>query len=252
VGYEDYLQAHLPGAVFVDLATELAAAPEPTAGRHPLPTPEDFAESVARWGARDGQELVFYDDQGGMSAARGWWLARHAGLPARLLDGGLAAWIAAGGELETGAGHAPSGTGEPAKPGWGHMPVLSADQAAALARSGTLLDARAGERYRGEVEPIDPRAGHIPGALSAPTAGNLADDACFRSADDLAARFADLGATPGADVGVYCGSGVTASHQVAALAAAGIDAALFPGSWSAWSSDPSRPVAVGAAPGERD
>ncbi|MGO2632322.1 MAG: sulfurtransferase [Galactobacter sp.] len=250
VGYDDYLISHLPHAVFVDLATELAATPSPELGRHPLPTPQAFAHAVARWGVAQGQELVFYDDQGGMSAARGWWLARHAGLPARVLSGGLAAWVRHGGATSAGAETPPSGTDtsgteNPARPGWGHLPVLSADGAAALAETGILLDARAGERYRGETEPIDPRAGHIPGALSAPTAANLGDDGSFRDAPALAARFADLGATPGSDVGVYCGSGVTASHQVLALAVAGIEAALYPGSWSQYSSDPARPVAVG-------
>ncbi|MGO3151596.1 MAG: sulfurtransferase [Galactobacter sp.] len=252
VGYDGYLSAHLPGATFVDLATELASSPSPEQGRHPLPTPHDFADAVARWGVTEGQELVFYDDLGGMSAARGWWLARHAGLPARMLDGGLAAWIRHGGDTMAGAEAPPSGTANPARPGWGHMPVLSADDAAALAADGVLLDARAGERYRGETEPMDPRAGHIPGALSAPTAANLAHDGCFRDADHLAARFADLGATPGVRVGAYCGSGVTASHQVFALAVAGIDAALYPGSWSQWSSDPARPVAVGPLPDGAD
>jgi thiosulfate/3-mercaptopyruvate sulfurtransferase len=128
----------------------------------------------------------------------------------------------------------------------GGMPVLSMDDAADLPRSGgVLLDARAGERYRGEAEPVDPRAGHVPGARSAPTTENLAADGTFLGADDLRRRFADLGAEPGRPVGVYCGSGVTAAHQVAALAAAGVNAALWPGSWSQWSADPSRPAATG-------
>jgi thiosulfate/3-mercaptopyruvate sulfurtransferase len=125
------------------------------------------------------------------------------------------------------------------------MPVLSIDQAAELPSSGLLLDARAEERYSGEVEPIDPRAGHVPGAVSAPTADNLAEDGTFRPPAELRRRFSALGARPGAEVGVYCGSGVTAAHEVAALAAAGIEAALWPGSWSQWSADPQRPAATG-------
>ncbi|AGL17568.1 sulfurtransferase [Actinoplanes sp. N902-109] len=126
----------------------------------------------------------------------------------------------------------------------GHLPTLTAGEAAELARAGVLLDARAGERYRGETEPVDPRAGHIPGAVSAPTAGNLTDGVpLFRPAEQLRERFQQLDGKP---VGVYCGSGVTAAHEVAALAVAGIDAALYPGSWSAWSSDPARPAATGA------
>jgi thiosulfate/3-mercaptopyruvate sulfurtransferase len=126
--------------------------------------------------------------------------------------------------------------------------VLTADEAAALARDGVLLDARAGERYRGETEPVDARAGHIPGARSAPTAGNLTADGSFAAADALRARYAALGVVPGTEVGVYCGSGVTAAHAIAALRIAGIDAALYPGSWSAWSGDPQRPVATGPEP----
>jgi thiosulfate/3-mercaptopyruvate sulfurtransferase len=133
----------------------------------------------------------------------------------------------------------------------GQLPTLDADQAAEFPDAGLLLDARAAERYRGEVEPVDPRAGHIPGALSAPTTENL-DSASGRFLDDadLAARFADLGVRADTPVAVYCGSGVTAAHQIAALAAVGIDAALFPGSWSAWSNDLTRPAATGPAPGE--
>jgi len=125
------------------------------------------------------------------------------------------------------------------------MPVLSIDEAAAWPSSGVLLDARAGERYRGEVEPVDPRAGHVPGAVSAPATENLAPDGTFRPAAELAERFTALGAQPGRPVGVYCGSGVTAAHEVAALAVAGVEAALWPGSWSQWSADPGRPVATG-------
>jgi thiosulfate/3-mercaptopyruvate sulfurtransferase len=128
------------------------------------------------------------------------------------------------------------------------MPVLTIDEAATLPGAGVLLDARAGERYRGETEPVDARAGHVPGAVSAPTTGNLAPDGTFLPAAVLSERFAGLGVTPGRAVGAYCGSGVTAAHEVAALAVAGIDAALWPGSWSQWSADPGRPVTTGDRP----
>jgi thiosulfate/3-mercaptopyruvate sulfurtransferase len=172
----------------------------------------------------------------------------------RILDGGLAAWTARGLALEPG-----DVTPEPGdvvvRPGG--MPVLDADDAAALADGeGVLLDARAAERYRGEVEPVDPQAGHIPGAASAPTTGNLREDGRFLSTAELKRRFGELGVSTGSTsgeggstsggVGVYCGSGVTAAHQVAALAVAGVDAALYPGSWSQWSNDPAREVATGA------
>ncbi len=242
-GREHHRDGHLPGAVYVDLDTELASHPaDPTQGRHPLPDIADLQAAARRWGIGADRPVVAYDATGGLAAGRAWWLLRWAGLTdVRLLDGGLAAWTAAGHPTEAGEVPAPE-PGDVELTG-GHLPVLDADGAAELARTGLLLDARAAERYRGDVEPIDPRAGHIPGAVSAPTGDNLAPDGRFRPTDELRARFAELGAA--GQVGVYCGSGVTAAHQVAALAAIGVDAALYPGSWSAWSSDPDRPVATG-------
>jgi thiosulfate/3-mercaptopyruvate sulfurtransferase len=244
-GREKYLAGHLPGAVFVDLETELADPPSAAEGRHPLPSLQRLQACARRWGIRADDMVVTYDATGGLAAARAWWLLRWGGLSdVRLLDGGLDAWRAAGGELETGDVVPVPGD---VKLTGGGMPVLSIDDAAALPGSGgVLLDARAGERYRGEVEPIDPRAGHVPGALSAPTTENLASDGRFRPAAELAVRFAALGAEPGRTVGVYCGSGVTAAHEVAALAAVGVKAALWPGSWSQWSHDPDRPAATGS------
>ncbi len=242
-GRERHLAGHLPGAVYVDLETELAAPPSAAGGRHPLPAVADLQAAARRWGVRAGDAVVAYDATGGLAAARAWWLLRWGGLAdVRLLDGGLQAWVAAGGELEV--GDVVPGPGDVVLTGGG-MPTLTADGAAALpASGGVLLDARAAERYRGEVEPVDPVAGHVPGAVSAPTTENLAPGGTFR--DDLAGRFAALGVRPGTAVGVYCGSGVTAAHEVAALAEAGIEAALWPGSWSEWTGDPSRPVATGA------
>jgi thiosulfate/3-mercaptopyruvate sulfurtransferase len=243
-GHADYLAGHLPGAVFVDLETELADPPTPADGRHPLPSLQRLQACARRWGIRDGDAVVAYDATGGLAAARAWWLLRWGGLTdVRLLDGGLDAWVAAGGELTD--GDVVPEAGDVTLTGGG-MPVLSIDEAAALpASGGLLLDARAAERYRGEVEPIDPRAGHVPGAVSGPTTENLTDGR-FRPAAELAERFADLGAVTGTTVGVYCGSGVTAAHEIAALAHAGIEAALWPGSWSQWSSDLGRATAVGA------
>ncbi|MFX0580303.1 sulfurtransferase [Nocardia nepalensis] len=239
-GPQHYLAGHIPGAVFVDLETELAAPPSPARGRHPLPDPTQLEKCARSWGVRTGDPVVVYDATGGMAAARAWWLLRWAGIAdVRILDGGLPAWISAGGEIATGAEPDPELGDIEVDPG--QMPVIDADAAAKW--SGVLLDARAGERYRGEVEPVDPQAGHIPGAISAPTAENLDADGRFHSADVLRDRFAAFGSGP---VAVYCGSGVTAAHQVAALAAAGIEAALYPGSWSQWSNDPKRPVATGA------
>ncbi|ROS31459.1 sulfurtransferase [Cellulomonas sp. PhB150] len=241
-GHEQYLAGHLPGAVFVDLDAELAAPPSPAEGRHPLPAVADLEAAARRWGVREDRAVVAYDGGGGISAARAWWLLRWAGLrEVRLLDGGLEAWTAAGLPLEAGAVVAEPGD-LVVRPGG--MPTIDADDAAAW--DGPLLDARAAERYAGEVEPVDPQAGHIPGAVSAPTASNLDADGTFLAADALRDRFRALGAAAGAPVAVYCGSGVTAAHEVAALASVGIEAALYPGSWSQWSNDEARPVATGS------
>ncbi|WP_443031980.1 sulfurtransferase [Streptomyces sp. CA-210063] len=246
-GREHYAAGHIPGAVYVDLDTELAAPPSPEGGRHPLPELADLRAAARRWGVGEGRSVVVYDDLGNAAAARAWWLLRFAGVTeVKLLDGALAAWKAAGLELE-------SGTPTPPLPGdvvlrSGGLPVTDADGVAELAASGLLLDARAAERYRGEVEPVDPRAGHIPGAVSAPTGENLAADGTFRSAEELRERFLAKGAGEAERIGVYCGSGVTAAHQIAALAIAGFEATLFPGSWSAWSADPARPAVKGSRP----
>lgn len=257
-GREQYLAGHLPGAVYVGLETELAASATPTDGRHPLPDAASLEAAARRWGVRAGGTVVAYDATGGMSAARAWWLLRWGGVPGvRLLDGGLAAWRSAGGSLEAGEVTPPMGDVVLVP---GALATLEADDAAALASAGVLLDARAGERYRGEVEPVDPRAGHIAGAVSAPTSENLDADGRFLGAEALRARFAALGAVAaqgrdaaGADpvaprIGVYCGSGVTAAHEAAALATLGIEAALYPGSWSQWSADPDRAVTTGPDP----
>jgi thiosulfate/3-mercaptopyruvate sulfurtransferase len=242
-GHEHHRAGHLPGAVFVDLETELAAPASVAEGRHPLPSLQALQSAARRWGLMQHSRVVVYDAIGGLAAARAWWLLRWGGFAdVTILDGGLAAWTAAGGELET--GEVVPAPGEVTLTGGG-MPVLTAEEAATLADGGgVLLDARAGERYRGEVEPVDPRAGHVPGAVSAPTAENLDPVGQFRTAAVLGERFAALGIEPGTTVGVYCGSGVTAAHEVAALAEAGIQAALWPGSWSQWSADPARPVAT--------
>jgi thiosulfate/3-mercaptopyruvate sulfurtransferase len=242
-GHQHYLTGHLPGAVFADLDADLAAAPSPAAGRHPLPDVAILQAAARRWGVRRTSAVVAYDDSGGLAAARAWWLLRWAGLAGvRLLDGGLAAWRRAGLPLEP--GEVTPEPGDVVLTG-GALPTLDADAAAALAGTGVLLDARAAERYRGETEPIDPRAGHIPGAVNAPAAANLGPDGRFLPAAVLRERFAALGVDGATPVGAYCGSGVTAAHEIAALTLAGFDgAALYPGSWSQWSSDPSRPIAL--------
>lgn len=240
-GREDHRAGHIPGAVYVDMDTELASHGAPSEGRHPLPTPEAFHEAVRGWGINTGDVIVAYDSGTGVAASRAWWLLRHSGLRSiHILDGGLAAWREAGGELESGDVHADPGNVELS---WGHMPVIGIDEAAALPEHGLLVDVRAPERYRGEVEPMDPVAGHIPGAINAPNTDNLDSRGRFLPASEIRRRHLELGLgeRPAA---VYCGSGVNAAHAVAALELAGITVALYPGSWSQWSNTPGRPVAT--------
>ena len=237
-----YDAGHLPGAHYVDLEHDLTAPrrPDGVGGRHPLPDAEVFGAAMRRCGVSAGRPVVVYDQADGTAAARCWWLLRHAGHDdVRVLDGGYEAWIAAGRAVTTTAPDPTSGDFEPC---FGAMPVLDADSAAGVARDGLLLDARAAERYRGEYEPIDPVAGHIPGSVSAPTTRNVAGGR-FRSPAELREQFAALGADGTRPVGAYCGSGVTAAHEVLALELAGLSAALYVGSWSDWITDPSRPVA---------
>ena len=241
-GRDAHLAGHLPSAVYASLDDDLSDHSRPGLGRHPLPTGSALQAAARRWGIRAGQPVVVYDDWNRAGSARAWWVLSAAGIPdVRILDGGLAAWTAAGGDLQSG----------PVQPGEGDVtvvhqdlyaggrPVLTADQLAAGAVS-TVLDARAPERYRGEVEPVDSVAGHVPGARNLPSLSVLDSDGGFRPDAELAALADQAGA--GASTGVYCGSGVTASVVLAALSAAGIDAALFPGSWSQWSGE-GRPAA---------
>ena len=248
-GRDDHAAGHIPGAVYVSLDDELAEHGAPTDGRHPLPSRARLEAAARRWGLSDGDAVVVADDLNGMSAARAWWLLRAAGVAdVRILDGGLRAWRAADLPIETGAVVPEPGDvvlGEFGA-GRGALPASGIDDVAAFPETGLLTDARAGERYRGEVEPIDPRAGHIPGAVNRPTGANLVSGAGFKSADALRAEFEALGVRDDVPVAVYCGSGVTAAHQIAALAIAGFDAVLYPGSWSQWSNHADRPVQTGA------
>jgi thiosulfate/3-mercaptopyruvate sulfurtransferase len=241
---DGYGKGHLPGAVFVDLDRDLAAPPG-AGGRHPLPAPEAFQAAMRRAGVRDDRPVVAYDQGEPGGAARAWWLLGWFGHPdARVLDGGIGAWVAAGLPLTT----------ETPDPGPGDFTVrpggrslLDAAGAAHLAATGVLLDARAPARYQGLEEPVDPVAGHIPGAGNAPMAELLGDHGLVPAAT-LRRLLEGHGARPGTPVGAYCGSGVVASHLVLALEVAGIPASLYAGSWSDWVADPSRPVATGPNP----
>ena len=238
-GRERYLAGHVPGARFLDLETVLTRHGAPTDGRHPLPDAATLAAGLGALGVAAGSTLVVYDEAGSFAASRAWWVLRWAGLNVRVLDGGIAAWQAAGLPLV--------GGDEVAAPvalrlSVGHLPTLDADQAAAHPGGGVLVDVRAPERFRGEVEPVDPVAGHIPGAVNRPVTGLFAPDGRLPTDEELQRALALPDDVP---VAAYCGSGVSGAQAVLALAALGREAALYPGSWSAWSNDPSRPVAVG-------
>jgi thiosulfate/3-mercaptopyruvate sulfurtransferase len=236
-GRDAFERGHIPGAVYVSLEDELSDHTVEGRGRHPLPTGRALEADGRRWGLRDGVPVVVYDDWNRAGSARAWWVLTAAGIEnVRILDGGLAAWT---GPLEKGPATAQPGDVTVRYPDLyaGALPTLSAEEAIAVE---TLLDARAPERFRGDVEPIDPVAGHIPGARNVPSTGLLADDGTFLTEAELAQRLGLAG-----DVGAYCGSGVTASVVVVALASLGVDAALYPGSWSEWSSEAGRPVETG-------
>jgi thiosulfate/3-mercaptopyruvate sulfurtransferase len=243
-GRSAYLAGHLPGAVYVSLEDELSDHTVVGRGRHPLPSGPTLTAAARRWGVRDGRPVVVYDDWNRAGSARAWWVLRAAGLTdVYILDGGLAGWKAAGGPLDTGAVEPDAGDVTLSHDDLyaGAMPTLSADEVDTV----LLLDARAPERFRGDVEPVDPVAGHIPGARNLPSTAVLAGDGTFLADTEIDAQLARRGVGDAQAVGVYCGSGVTAAVAIAALTARGRPAALFPGSWSQWSSDPTRAVARG-------
>ncbi|MCZ4519861.1 sulfurtransferase [Rhodococcus ruber] len=246
-GYE---LGHIPHAQFVDLDADLAAPPDHGSGasrndpnhrgRHPLPDEETFVAAMRGAGVSDDSSVVVYDGGPATAAARGWWLLRYYGhADVRVLDGGLAQWVAAGFPIGTEPSIVAAGSFT-ARPSLAR--VLDVDDVLDFARDNVLLDARAPERFRGEVEPVDPVAGHIPGAINRPTTDNVDSDGKFLDPEVLDGTFGGL-VPEGKDVAVYCGSGVTAAHQILALELAGIDAALYPGSWSGWITDPTRPRA---------
>jgi thiosulfate/3-mercaptopyruvate sulfurtransferase len=245
-GHAAYLQGHIPGAVYVSLEDELTDHTLAGRGRHPLPSGRSVEASALRWGVREGVPVVVYDDWNRAGSSRAWWVLTAAGIEnVRILDGGLSAWRAAGGSLAEGPVTPPPGNVTVSHDNLyaGALPTLTAEQVDAA--EVTLLDARAPERFRGEVEPVDRVAGHIPGAKNLPSGQLLAADGTFLAQHDLAQLLADNGIVRAEPIGAYCGSGVTATITLAALATMGYRAALYPGSWSEWSSDPARAVARG-------
>lgn len=247
-GAAAYAAGHVPGAAYVDLPTDLAgpAAPDGSGGRHPLPDPDRLAEALRRVGVEDDRPVVVYDDWAGRAAARAWWLLRWLGhRDVRVLDGGWSAWVAAGGEVERTATAERPSRGGSFTPRPGAMPVVGAAEVAS--GQAVVVDARDAPRYSGEHEPVDPVAGHVPGAVNVPTGANLDAAGRFLPAAQLQETYARAGAVAGgAPVVAYCGSGITACHDLLALEVAGVPAAaLYAGSWSDWVSDPARPVARG-------
>lgn len=243
-GARAYAAGHLPGAVYAHLDTDLSGAKTGRNGRHPLPQRDTLAATAGRWGIAPGVQVVTCDAQGGPYASRAWWLLRWLGHDAvAVLDGGLAAWQAEGGALSTAT---PASAPQPPYPAVAPaMPTVNADRLLARLDEVQILDARNGERYRGEVEPLDAVAGHIPGATLRFFKDNLGPDGRFKPAAQLRAEFEALG-VPARPVVQQCGSGVTACHNLLAMAHAGLGiSTLYPGSWSEWCSDPQRPVARG-------
>jgi thiosulfate/3-mercaptopyruvate sulfurtransferase len=244
-GRLDFETSHIPGAVFVDLETELAGSPG-AGGRHPLPAVAVFEQAMRDIGVCQDSLVVAYDAATSQAAARLWWLLTDAGHhQVKVLNGGLAAWTAAG--LPTAAGpNTPVARGNfVARPGQ-RAQLSAAELLPKLARpdAPTLIDVRAPERYAGESEPIDPVAGHIPGAINVPSTANLETDGRFRTPAEIRALYAAAGRTD--DAVLYCGSGITAAQSLLALESAGLTAAIYPGSWSDWITDPSRPIVTGS------
>lgn len=242
-GEAEHAAGHVPGAAYVDLPTALAGPPG-DGGRHPLPDPAVLQAAMRAVGVRGDRPVVAYDDWDGRAAARCWWLLRWAGHPdVRVLDGGWGAWLAAGHPVATGVEEVAPGD-LVVRPG--SVPTVTAAELPDVVARGVVLDARDPVRYAGEVEPVDPVAGHVPGAVNVPTGANLAEDGTFLDPTTLAEVYAAARDRPTA---VYCGSGVTAAHDLLALEVAGLTgAALYPGSWSEWVRDPDRGVATGHDP----
>lgn len=249
-GKAAYDRSHLPGARYAHLDDDLARRPRHGEGRHPLPEPEAFVATLGRWGIRATDTVVAYDEGSGAIAARLWWLLRWLGHQASfVLDGGFAAWQAAGLPLEQVEPRWQPRRYEPRRRD--AAPVVATSELASRIAGGALvLDARAAPRYRGEQEPIDPVAGHVPGAHNWPFSNNVSTSGTFRLAGELRAAFLDLfGGRDATDVVAMCGSGVTACHLLLAMEVAGLPGGhLYAGSWSEWIRDPARPVARGEAP----
>ena len=244
-GRPAYLAGHLPGAVYVDLERELSQPGHPEVGRYPVPRLEDLEQSARRWGLDDGDQVVVYDDNDAVAAARAWWLLRRRGVAVRVLDGGIRSWVAAGFQVQRGD----------VLPRPGDITLLDVDagvatidDAARAPSEGYLVDVRAPEHYRGLSAGQDAAAGHIPGALNIPTVAHIARDGTLRPPDEIRSTIIAATVDPEAPIVLYCSTGIASAHSALAFALAGVDARIFIGSWSQWSLASSRPVAVGRTP----
>lgn len=246
-GRRAYELGHIPGAFFLDQDTQLSGARTGANGRHPLPDRERFATLLRQHGVTPESQVVVYDESNASFAARAWWLLRWAGhRHVAVLNGGWQAWVAAGGEQQTSSSMPPGHDAQELDAAPDSMPTMNAAEVLAVANdpAHAVIDARDSARYRGEVEPMDPVAGRIPGAQNRPVSSNLLPDGRFKPAQQLHEEFSEmLGATPPGHVVHYCGSGITACHNIFAMELAGLKGSmLYPGSWSEWCSDRQRPV----------
>lgn len=244
-GRPAYVRAHLPGAVYVDLEQGLARRGQPQEGRHPLPDVADLERAVRSWGVRESETVIAYDDNHGVAAARAWWVLRRAGIDVRVLDGGIRAWAAAGLPLAQGDIRPASGDVRIRAASTG---VLTRDEIEGFPARGVLLDVRTPEQYSGARTSVDPVGGHIPGAVNLPAMATTSGDGRLLAPERLRKTFAAVGVAPGTSVAVYCGSGIASMHTALALAEIGIDALVYPGSWSEWANTRGRPIAVGILP----
>lgn len=249
-GRPAYLAAHLPGAVYVDLERELSRVGHPEDGRYPLPDAAALERAARGWGLDDGDLVVAYDDNDGVAASRAWWLLRRHGVDVRVLDGGIRAWVGQGLPVESGDRVASTGRVRLRATDASDDGVATIDDAARAPLEGTLIDVRAPDHYRGSSAGADPAAGHIPGAVNIPTVSYIDRDGRLRGPEQIRAVLRVGGVDLTREIVLYCSVGIASTHSALALAQAGIDARVYPGSWSQWSRTRGRPVAVGPTPGD--
>lgn len=246
-GRPAYLRSHLPGAVYVDLERELSRLGHPEEGRFPLPDVEHLELAARRWGLNQGDRVVVYDDNDGVTAARAWWLLRRHGVDVRVLDGGFRAWLDSGEQLARGDQVSPPGDLTLGPP---QLPAASIEEVATAPRSGYLVDVRAPQQYRGQSRGLEPDGGHIPGAVNIPTVTHISATGGLLPPDRIRDTLQSHGLEPGRPVTIYCNNGIASMHSALAFETAGYRARVYAGGWSQWSRTPGRPIAVGRTPAD--